>query len=453
MPPHHATLPATAALPAFAARLGSMVDASVRPLFQDDAPGAAIIVAIDGQTVFRQGYGLADFATHKPATPDMAFRLGSITKQFTAAAILLLAEQGKLETSDDIRQYLPAFPDKGKRITIEHLLTHTSGIPCYTEQLSYLGNMARDMTVDEMIASFKDMPLEFAPGEQFAYNNSGYFLLGAIIERVSGQTYASFLAQHIFTPLGMRHTAYEGHQRNAVVQASGHSHEEGKFGPAAPLSMTQPYAAGSLVSTVDDLARWDQAISQSRLLQERSWQRAFTPYVLANGNATGYGYGWEITTLRGSTAIEHGGGINGFATHAIRLPEERVFVAVLTNSDDGIADADFVAHKVAAMAIGKPFPEREAIQLSEQALDAMVGTYMVDSKTNRQVIREGKRLYMQQTGGDRHEITPYASDAFFIPNTLVEVRFRKTQGGKVDSMVVTGSGPETPYPLIGAGNP
>lgn len=330
----------------------TLIDAMVRPLFGADAPGAAILVAKNGKTIFRQGYGLADLATRQPIDPGMAFRLGSVTKQFTAAAILLLEEQGKLNVRDDFRKHLPGFPDKGASITIEHLLTHTSGIPCFTGFSEYEANMATDMTVEGMLATFQDLPLEFTPGERFEYCNSGYFLLGAIIEAASGMSYADYLAHYMFTPLGMLHTAYEGHQRNPVTQVCGYSHDEEKFVPADPLSMSQPYAAGALVSTVDDLARWDLAISSGQLLPETSWHKAFTPYTLADGSSTGYGYGWEVRELQGRPKLEHDGGINGFATHAMRLPGHGLFIAVLTNSDSGIADAEELANQIGAVAIG-----------------------------------------------------------------------------------------------------
>ncbi|WP_035375081.1 serine hydrolase [Pseudoduganella violaceinigra] len=436
----------TTALPACAADLSAAIDATVRPMFNTGTPGASVIVLKNGQTVFRQAYGMADLDKKQAATPDMAFRLGSITKQFTATAILMLAEQGKLKTSDDIRKYLPGFPDKGKTITIEHLLTHTSGIPSFTGQLHYQANMAKDMTVDGMIATFQDLPLEFTPGERFAYNNSGYFLLGAIIEKVSGMPYADFVAARIFTPLHMRHTAYEGHQRGKVAQVQGYSHTDGKFAPATPLSMTQPYAAGALVSTVDDLARWEHAIAAHKLISQASWKQAFTPYTLAGGKSTGYGYGWEIGTLQGSPTIAHGGGINGFATHGVRLPAEGVYVAVLTNSDSGLPSPEYVASKVAAIAIGKPFVERKAIELDEQALDAFVGTYKVDEKNNRLVTREGKRLYIQRTGGSRRELAAYSSNGFFTPGGLIEVSFKQDKSGKVESLMLTGAGQESISP-------
>jgi D-alanyl-D-alanine carboxypeptidase len=341
-------------VPASATALAERFDARIAPYFRADTPGATVIVTRDGKTVFRKAYGMADLGAQLSLNAGMALRLGSITKQFTAAAILMLAEQAKLALCDDFRKYLPDFPDKGATITIEHLLTHSSGIPSYTDDPGYMAAMEQDMTVVQMIARFKDAPLAFAPGERFEYNNSGYFLLGVIIEKISGKRYADFLAQTIFEPLGMKHTAYEGAERNKVVQALGYRCMDGQFSLDLPLSMSQPYAAGSLVSTVDDLARWDAAITAGRLLKPASWQRAFTPYRLNDGTSTGYGYGWEMGELNGSTVLAHDGGINGFATYAMRLPDEKLYVAVLSNSESGLVEPDVLARQVATIAIGAP---------------------------------------------------------------------------------------------------
>jgi len=297
--------------------LASRIDASIAPLYKADAPGSTIIVTKDGKTVFRKAYGMADTGAKLAMSPDMSLRLGSITKQFTAVAILKLAEQGKLSVGDDFRKYLPDFPDKGKTITIEHLLTHTSGIPSYTGLPGFRASMAKDVTVNELIATFKDLPLEFAPGARFAYNNSGYILLGAVIEKVSGQRYADFMATQIFDPLGMQHTAYEGFERNKVLAARGHEGRDGAFRPAAALSMTLPYAAGSLVSTVDDLARWDAAITAGKLLKPAR----FT--VFHNGVLIQHD-----VVLRGPTVFR---GQPKYTAHAPKLP------VVLQNHNDLVA--------------------------------------------------------------------------------------------------------------------
>jgi CubicO group peptidase (beta-lactamase class C family) len=322
------------------ADLGARIDAFVAPLFKSDQPGATVIATKNGKTVFRKAYGMADLRMQRALDPETPMRLGSVTKQFTAAAILLLAEQGKLSLSDDFRKYLPDFPDKGHVITIEHLLTHTSGISSYTDRPGYAAGMTDELTIAQMVATFKDSPLLFAPAERFAYSNSGYFLLGAIIEKVSGMRYADFLSKQIFEPLDMRRTAYEGDDREPPGMARGYHRTGESFVPAPPLSMSQPFAAGALVSTVDDLARWDEAITSGKLLRPAMWRRAFTPYLLRDGSSTGYGYGWGMGVLKGHPSAAHGGGINGFSAFVLRLPDDKVYVAVLANSDSGLPSTD-----------------------------------------------------------------------------------------------------------------
>ena len=353
--------PATKTVPAQS--LSGKLDALFKPQYKAEDPGATVIVVKDGKTVFRKAYGAADVAARTPLTPGTVLRLGSITKQFTAVAILMLAEEGKLALNDPITRFFPDYPTQGKVITVEHLLTHTSGIVSYTSKPDYVSTMAQDFTVARMIDGFRNDPLEFEPGTTFSYNNSGYFLLGAIIEKVSGMTYAGFLERRIFTPLGMKDTAYEGVERSNAPRAAGYSAQEKGFAPAQPLSMSQPYAAGALVSTVDDLATWDAAIASGKLLTPASWKLAFPPYKLSPEKSTGYGYGWSVGTLQGTPMVDHGGGINGFRTHALRLPEQKIFVAVLTNADSGNADPEVLAKRAAALAMGKPFMEPKAFEL------------------------------------------------------------------------------------------
>lgn len=423
--------------PAAAQPLAAQIDALFKPQYKPHQPGATVIVVKNGKTILRKAYGAADLAANRPLTPGTVLRLGSITKQFTAAAILLLADEGKLALNDPITRFFPDYPLGGKTVTIEHLLTHTSGIVSFTGKPSYGANMATDFSVAQMIDGFKNDPLEFEPGTQYRYNNSGYFLLGAIIEKVSGLTYAQFLERRIFTPLGMKDTAFEGHERSWAPRAAGYSKEEQGFVPAKKLSMTQPYAAGSLVSTVDDLARWDAAIGAGRLLTPASWKMAFKPYMLTPQKSTDYGYGWHVGTLQGVPVIDHGGGINGFSTYALRLPQQKVFVAVLANADSGGPDPEVLAKKAAALAIGKPFVEHKAITLEARALQAFVGDYETDSDDKRSfTVRDGV-LVMQRGQGRTHPLKAFAPNGFFIPGSLAQFEFERDAGGKVTHMTMT----------------
>jgi D-alanyl-D-alanine carboxypeptidase len=434
---------AAAASPADDA-LAARIDAAIAPYYQADGPGATVIVTRDGKPLLRKAYGMADVAAKIALQPSMSLRIGSMTKQFTSAAILLLADEGKLALSDPITRFLPDYPVRGKTITIEHLLTHTSGIASYTGKSGFGEMVTRDMSVTQMIDFFKDDPLAFAPGSAYAYNNSGYFLLGAIVEKVSGMSYAKFLEQRIFVPLGMTQTAYEGFERTPTVRAAAHSKTAGGYGPSQPMSMTLPYAAGALVSTVDDLARWDAAITSGKLLKPASWARAFTPYTLTGGASTNYGYAWHTVPLRGSPALSHGGNIVGYAAYGIRLPKEKVYVAVLVNADSGMTSAEVVAKKAAAIAIGNPYPEYKALALDAAALDAYAGVYQVDEKNVRTVRRELDHLSVQRAGRRQPtSLYPRGGDRFFARDLLTEFRFERDAQGAVTRLVLNDDGVET----------
>ncbi|MDL2356748.1 MAG: serine hydrolase [Pseudomonadota bacterium] len=414
--------------------LAARIDAVVAPYYKAGEPGATVIVLRDGQTLFRKAYGMADVAKKLPMTPETSLRLGSITKQFTSTAIMMLADEGKLAVTDDITKFLPDYPTRGKHITIEHLLTHTSGIVSYTGKPTFGAISTTDMSVAQMIDFFKNDPLEFEPGARWHYNNSGYFLLGAIIEKVSGMPYARFVEQRIFVPLGMDHTAYEGYERTPGARAQGHTGAAGHYLPSAPLSMSQPYAAGALVSTVDDLARWDGAVSSGKLLTAASWQKAFTPYTLAGGGATGYGYGWQIDKLQGQPTIGHGGGINGFSTYAVRLPAEKVYVAVLTNADSAKVAPEVVASKVAAIVIGKPHRQFTAIKPDPASLAAFAGVYQIDDKANRTFRVEDGALMMARTGRGSIAVQAFSDHGFFVPDTLDYMEFGRDASGAVNQV-------------------
>ncbi len=403
------------------------------PLYPMDQPGAAVIVIKEGEVLFRKGYGMANLELGVKIEPHMVFRLGSITKQFTAVCILMLYEQGKLDLQDDLTRFLPEYPTGGRIITVEHLLTHTSGIKSYTSMPEWLPLWRKDMPVEELIDLFKEQPFDFEPGECFLYNNSGYILLGAIIEAISGMKYADFLQSYLFGPLGMTHTLYDDPVRIVKHRVAGYS--LGKDGAinAPYLSMTQPYAAGSLASSVDDLATWEAALLANVLLKPETLELAFRPFILNNGESTGYGYGWGITSHAGMRFIEHGGGINGFATGGVRVPSEKIYVAVLTNSDAPRTDPSLLAVKLAALVSGHPMIDPTPIELPEDALQVYVGIYRVNDKEERIVTRQGNQLFFQRTGNKRFEIIPIASDAFFMRETADQFVF--TRG---DDKAITG---------------
>ena len=421
-------------LPAYSQNLDATFDKLFGESFQPDGPGAAVLVAQKGRIIYHKAFGMANLELGVPLRPDHVFRIGSVSKQFTAAAILQLMEQGKLSLDDDLTRFIPDYPTMGKKITVEHLLTHTSGIKSYTEMKEWTPEVHRkDFTPAALVDFFKNQPMDFEPGTQYQYNNSGYILLGYIIEKVSGESYGAYISEHIFKPLGM-HNSYYGDVEPVIrYRVAGYSRSGtgGAYTNAAFLSMTQPYAAGSLMSTVEDLYTWTKALHSGKVIKPESFKKATTPYVLPNGSNTHYGYGLQMGNLFGSPTVEHSGGINGFLSDLVYLPKEDVCVAILTNCD--CEPPRDLSAKVAALAIGKPFAPA-AIQVDAATLEQYTGVYENDKKEQRIITVENGQLYSLRTGGSRYKIIPFAADQFYFEKSLTRITF--VRAGTGDKKVV-----------------
>lgn len=428
------------------------VDASARALYEDilhsaypaDQPGAAALIARGAQIEYLDAAGMANLELGVPLAPDMVFEIGSITKQFTAAAIMLLTEEGKLSVDDHITRYLPDYPEYGDGITIENLLTHTSGIFSYTNIDGYMSAGVRmDVSVAELIDLFKDLPVEFAPGERWKYSNSGYVLLGAIIESVSGMSYAEFMRTRVFEPLGLDHTSYGSRARVIPNRAAGYGYWEGEWINAPYLSMTQPYSAGGLMSTVEDLYRWSRALFRGQVVSAKALRQMTTPYVLNDGDTTTYGYGLGLREVRGRRAIGHGGGTFGYLTNGLYMPEADVFVAVFSNGTGSDVGPTFVATKLAAAALGDPYPEWTEVTVGEDVLARYVGVYEVEPGVRRIVTLEGGALYTQLMDGRRVRAYPSSQTHFFYRGSLSHFEF-VLEGGEVMGMLMYPDGAEMP---------
>jgi CubicO group peptidase (beta-lactamase class C family) len=399
--------------------------------FKPNETGCAVLVAQKGNVIYKKAFGIADIELNVPMQPNMVFRIGSITKQFTAVCILQLMEQGKLGLQDDITKFIPDYPTQAYKITIEHLLTHTSGIQSYTGMKNFQDYIRKDMKPAEIIDLFKNQPMEFAPGTKWNYNNSGYVLLGYIIEKVSGKSYPQYLEDNIFKPLGMTNSYYGDNNRIIRNRASGYQPGKDGIVNADIMSMTMPYAAGSIESTVEDLFKWHQAIHSYKLVKKESLDKAFAEYKLADGKGARYGYGWGINTVQGSPTIEHGGGINGFLTHSLYLPNEDVFVAVFSNSN--AKSPNEVSVRLAAATIGKSYNYKE-IMLEEASLDSYTGIYESEDGTQRIITRDGKQLFSQRGGAPKNVIKAYAPNKFFFTSSLATLEFEKDTQGKFNQV-------------------
>lgn len=350
------------------------IDAIVEAEIQPNAPGAAVAVVKNGEVIHARGYGLANVEWNVPITTDTVFRLASVSKQFTATAIMMLAEQGKLSVDDPITRFLPDYPVGEYPITIHHLLNHTSGIFSYTNDPEFGTKMRRDLTPQQMSDEFSQMPSQFKPGTKYEYNNSAYVLLGMIIEKLSGQTYAEFIDQHIFKPAGMKNSYYLNTEPIIPKRASGYEPTpDGGFQNSAFLSMSQPYAAGSLGSTVEDLALWDKALRENTLVSAETLKQMYTPGTLEDGTALDYAYGWGISKYQGHTLAHHGGGIPGFNTFIARFYEDGVTIVVLSNRVGFPYDS--VTSAIYRDVMGMPAPAHTAITLDDAALDRVLGKY------------------------------------------------------------------------------
>jgi CubicO group peptidase (beta-lactamase class C family) len=306
-----------------------------------------VLVVKDGQTLLDKGYGFANAEWDIPNAPDTKFRLGSITKQFTAMCVMLLEQQGKWKVTDPIAKYLPDTPKAWRAITLHHLLTHTAGLPNFTGFPDYFSTMMVPSPPEKTILRFRDKPLEFEPGTQHRYSNSGYVLLGNLIEKVSGMKYEDYLRQHVFDPLGMKDTGYDHAETVLKHRAAGYDRGE-RLVNAPFIDMTIPHAAGALYSTTGDLRRWDEALTAGKLLPPEAMQRYFTPVK------DDYAYGWTVKQSNGHTIISHGGGINGFLTMIVRIPAEKLLVVTLANVTP--SDAPKLAFDLAKLALGGEVP-------------------------------------------------------------------------------------------------
>ena len=315
----------------FVAQTTADVDAVVQKAIDAKAiPAAGVAVVSDGKVVLAKGYGSADIDTTVAANENTAFQIASVTKQFTAAGILLLVEDRKLKLDDTLGKFVPDVPEKWSSITIRQLLNQISGIPNYTAGEKLVND--KSYAKAEILGLVKDAPLRFEPGTRWEYSNTNYFLLGMVIEKVSGKSYPDYMRERIFKPLGMTSTVINTSGLTIKNAATGYNFAGGKWEKGKLDDPSQPFAAGAIVSTPADMAKWAIAVSEGKLLKKTSWDEAFAPGKLADGKPTNYGFGWETGKIGDVNYLAHSGGIGGFGSYHIRFPAENLSIVVLTNT-------------------------------------------------------------------------------------------------------------------------
>lgn len=418
----------------------AQIDQLLQKYYLPSEPGAAVIVMKQGKILYRKGFGLADMQLKIPIKPNMVFKLGSMSKQFTAIAIMMLIEQGKLTLETKINEVLQDYPSLNRGIAVRHLLSHTSGMDDHIDWAS----IREDLSLDELINTFKDKPLIALPGEKYKYSNPGYVLLGAIIEKISGQTYEDFVTENIFKPLSMNDTHYGSNANIIPNLVRGYRKRENKYFNAPYMSMTHPYAAGSLLSNVDDLVKWNIALFTGKIVKRESLVKCFTPTKLNKEESTGYGFGWYIGEFKGRKNISHGGGVYGFVNHAMMLPDEGLYVAVLSNRIIPVAvpGTSGITEMIASIIIGDPIniKERIAISLRQDELKKLSGTFHSESKGIRKIMLEDERIYFGLNKNRRFEIFPETETVFFIKGAPGSIIFNFDDAGNVTHFVIDKGG-------------
>jgi CubicO group peptidase (beta-lactamase class C family) len=418
--------------------------------YRPDAPGAAVLVARGDEVLYRGARGLADVTTGAPLSADSVFRVGSISKQFAAAGLLKLVEAGKLSLDDPLSKFVPEFPN-GTHITVLELLNHTSGVKDYTHIAAWReGPIEKDLDTAQLLATFEDAKPDFAPGEDWAYDNSGYALVAAVIEAVTGKPWHQYLREALFVPLGLRHTGYGADPRFAAMQVPGYSLQDGQVVPAKVISMTIPSAAGALLSTVDDLLKWNRALHEGRVLGSEAYARMITP--VGKAVEAKYGFGIELATVQGKPMLDHSGGIFGFEAMLEYVPGPDISVVVLQNNDsnDDYKGPDMIARKLAAAAVGEPYPAPAASSETTQDLHPFEGVYRLGPDSARVVVVVDGKLTAQRTGGARSILAPIAADQFLYGDGLNRITFERDAAGTVTGMRFYADG-EPPGTLIARG--
>ena len=409
------------------------VDELFRPVAGGKLPGAAVAVVHDGQVVFMKAYGMADVAKGIANSPGTIFRLASVTKTFTAVAVLQLVEAGKLKLDDPLSKFVPDFPNADK-IRISHLLSHTAGVPDF-------------IPYDEV----KKRPLEFEPGSRINYSNNGYYLLGRIVEKVSGQPWDEYLRDHIFRPLGMKHSGYD-RTVELAGRATGYlAGADGTYQPIAPQDALGAYAGGGLYSTVEDMALWASGLASGKLLPNETLERASTPGLLSDGRRTAYGFGWMTATYRGLREVGHGGDITGFNSYFARYPDEKLTVIVLSNvgmrPPGPLPIAADLVHRIAEVWLEDRVQKADTqpdVKVDSATLESYTGRYRVDAPeviiqntgTHIVVTRQGDHL-VAEANGLKMPLLAKSDTVFQALGSPAELTFVRGGSAKCPKIVIT----------------
>ncbi len=385
-----------------------------------DGPGLAILATQDQHVLYKSAFGLSNISNETTIKGDDLFRIGSVTKQFTAVAILKLAHQQKLDLEDAISKYIPEIPMDHK-ITIDQLLNHTSGLGNQNDVAAY-NNDQLDLSnyPNSVVPSILESQLKFVPGSAYSYSNLGYILLGEIIERVSGMSYESYLRETFFDPLEMRSTGFEYEQDGIDLEVSGYSAYNGEFKLSTPINTKLAYAAGGLISSLQDLAIWNRAVMSGSILPLAYVEQIQASTILPSGEHIAYSLGWQIGNIQGVKTVKHDGIVNGFTSMVLYIPESNIFVAVLSNCDE-YRDIEHVASKIAAILINRPFLQNP-IDLSLNDLESFQGKFVSKDLEMSITLHDSILMYYGK-GGAKKKLIPLEPNLLQVEGTLDQLKF------------------------------
>ncbi len=421
----------------------SKVDEYVNAYVKMGRFSGSILIAQNGKVIISKGYGMANYEHDVPNTRQTKFRIGSITKQFTSMAIMQLQEKGLLNVDDAVKKHIPDYPDTGNKITIHHLLTHTSGIPNFTSFPDYVKTIMMPSPVEKTVERFKDKPLDFEPGEKYSYSNSGYILLGYVIEKVTGKSYEEYIQENIFKPLKMNDTGYDHYTTLLKHRATGYDLTDDGPVNADYIDMTVPHGAGALYSTVEDLYTWDRALYSEKLVSKNSLEKIFAPFE------NNYGYGWGITKLFNRKCTRHGGGINGFRSDIIRFVDDDACIIVLSNIES--APVNRISKDLAAILFGEKYElprEKKAAKVDTSILETYVGEYEVTPEFHIFITKEKDQLYATAPGHTKARMYAESETEFFLRIADVAFTFVKNEKGEVTRLILHMNGQSSPAKKI-----
>jgi CubicO group peptidase (beta-lactamase class C family) len=418
--------------------VGAKVDEYMNARLDAKGYGGAVLIVKDGKPIAAKGYGFADAEAKTPIKPDTKFRIGSVTKQFTAALILMLQEDGKLNVQDPVCKYLDPCPPAWQPVTLHHLLSMTSGITSITSLPNWRTELRfKDLTPVESIAQVSALPLKAKPGEAYEYSNTNYIALGHIIEKVSGKTYEQVLNGRIIDPLGLKNTGLDGSKKQLENAALGYTFRNGGNTRADVASILTPFSAGSMYSTTEDLYAWQTALLNGRVFKNKA-----TLDAMLTPNKSNYGYGFIVVTdPKGRKRVTHGGGIEGFLSDAVYFPEEKLFIAALTNNDRGAVGEVMAA--LDAIAVGAPYTlpkKRTAIKVDPAVLDRYVGEYQLGPAMTFKIERGPEGLTLEPTNQPKVPLFAESETDFYLTVVDATLKFLKDETGKVTGFEFTQGG-------------